>query len=62
MNLISGLITLVSKHHSQDIYTKIYREGEEKKEEEVVVKKTEKKVKVSKKAKREAEEDAEAEE
>lgn len=52
------LIIKVAHHHQQEIYTKIVREGEESKEEvKVEVAKT-KKVKVSKKAKREAEEDA----
>lgn len=53
-----NLITLVSRHHSQDIYTKIYRENEAKEEEVKVEVKKEKKVKMSKKSKREAEEDA----
>ncbi len=49
---------MVSRHHSQDIYTKIFKEEEDKPAEEVAVKKVEKKAKVSKKGKREAEEDA----
>merc|ERR1739836_908 len=53
-----NLIQLVSKHHSQEIYTKFHREGEPEKEEVKEATKPTKKVKVSKKGKRETEEDA----
>ena len=52
------MITLISKHYSQDIYTKIFREEDAAVAEEKVEKKVEKKTKVSKKGKREQEEDA----
>lgn len=55
----SDLIIKVAHHHQQEIYTKIARDGEEKEEEVKVEVVKAKKVKVSKKAKREAEEDAE---
>jgi hypothetical protein len=56
------LIIKVCHHHQLEIYTKVQKEGEEKVEEVKVEVAKAKKVKVSKKAKREAGEDATEEE